>query len=56
MSLYQVHRQIQVLSGDGQRFISSVLFVDGHSATYDFTYALEDDSDYPLEPTKDWFV
>ena len=42
------------LKDDGQKFISPILFVDGHSASHDFTHALKDDSDYPMEPTKDW--
>jgi prepilin-type N-terminal cleavage/methylation domain-containing protein len=43
------------LSGDGQKFISPVLFADGHSANHDFTHALKDVPDYPIEPTKDWY-
>ena len=42
------------LEEDGQRFISPILFVDGHSASHDFTKALKDDPNYPMEPTKDW--
>ena len=42
------------LKDDGQRFISPILFVDGHAATHDFTDALKDAPDYPMEPTKDW--
>ena len=42
------------LASDSQRFISTILFVDGHTASHDFTHALKDDPDYPLEPTKDW--
>ena len=42
------------LKGDSQKFISPILFVDGHSASHDFTHALKDDPDFPLEPTKDW--
>jgi prepilin-type N-terminal cleavage/methylation domain-containing protein len=36
-------------------FISPILFVDGRSASFDFTHALMDDPNYPLEPTKDWY-
>jgi len=43
------------LASDGQKFISPILFVDGHSASFDFTHALKDASDYPLEPTRDWY-
>jgi prepilin-type N-terminal cleavage/methylation domain-containing protein len=43
------------LSSDGQKFISPVLFADGHSANHDFTHALKDDPAYPTEPTKDWY-
>jgi prepilin-type N-terminal cleavage/methylation domain-containing protein len=39
---------------DGQKFISPILFVDGHSASFDFTKALKEDPNYPMEPTKDW--
>ncbi len=42
------------LTNDGQKFVSAVLFVDGHSASHDFTHALKDDPDHPMEPTKDW--
>src|SRR5262249_24431964 len=42
------------LDGDGQKFISPILFVDGHSASHDFTHALKDNPIYPMEPTKDW--
>ncbi len=42
------------LADDGQKFISPILFVDGHSANHDFTHALKDDPNYPMEPTKDW--
>ena len=43
------------LDGDGQKFISPVSFVDGHSASFDFTHALKDNPLYPLEPHKDWY-
>jgi hypothetical protein len=43
------------LQDDGQKFISPILFVDGHSASFDFTHALKDNPVYPLEPTKDWY-
>jgi len=36
-------------------FISPILFVDGHSASFDFTHSLTDNPSYPLEPTKDWY-
>ena len=42
------------LKDDGQKFISPILFVDGHSASHDFTHALKDDRNYPMESTKDW--
>jgi prepilin-type N-terminal cleavage/methylation domain-containing protein len=41
------------LSADGQKFISPILFVDGHSASFDFTQALQ--SNCPIDPTKDWY-
>ena len=45
-----------VLDADGQKFISPILFVDGHSGCFDFTQALKHNpsSNFPMEPTKDW--
>ncbi|HEY5913067.1 MAG TPA: prepilin-type N-terminal cleavage/methylation domain-containing protein [Verrucomicrobiae bacterium] len=43
------------LAADGQKFISPILFVDGHSASFDFTQALKADPSHPLEPTRDWY-
>jgi prepilin-type N-terminal cleavage/methylation domain-containing protein len=45
------------LANDGQKFISPILFVDGHSANHDFTRALTQSPGpaSPLEPTKDWY-
>ncbi len=45
------------LDSDGQKFISPILFVDGHSARHDFTKALTQPPGpaLPLEPTKDWY-
>jgi hypothetical protein len=40
------------LAGDPQKFISPVLFVDGHVRTHDFTKALK--QPFPIEPTADW--
>jgi prepilin-type N-terminal cleavage/methylation domain-containing protein len=42
---------------DGQNFISPILFVDGHSASHDFTKALTEPPGprCPMEPTKDWY-
>jgi len=42
------------LKNDDQKFISPVLFVDGHVAKHDFTTALRSDPEYHFEPTKDW--
>ena len=42
------------LSTDSQRFISPILFVDGHSAKHDFTRALKGDPAKRFEPTADW--
>jgi prepilin-type N-terminal cleavage/methylation domain-containing protein/prepilin-type processing-associated H-X9-DG protein len=36
------------------RFISPVLFVDGHVKQHDFTRALSSNPLYPYEPTSDW--
>jgi hypothetical protein len=43
------------LANDGQPFISPILFVDGHSGSFDFTHTLKDNPNYPMEPTKDWY-
>jgi prepilin-type processing-associated H-X9-DG protein len=37
-----------------RRFLSPVLFVDGHTKFHDFTQSLTKDPKYPYEPTKDW--
>ena len=42
------------LASDGQKFISTILFVDGHAKCHDLTHALKDAPNYPMEPTKDW--
>ena len=42
------------LDQDAQKFTSPILFVDGHAVSYDFTHALKDNPQFPLEPTKDW--
>ncbi len=44
-----------LLEQDSQRFISPILFADGHSSSHDFTHVLKDNPDYPMEPTKDWY-
>ncbi len=36
------------------KFISPVLFVDGHTKVHDFTHSLFDNPTFPYEPTKDW--
>lgn len=43
------------LAADGQRFISPILFVDGHSASFDFTDTLKVNPTFPMEPTRDWY-
>jgi prepilin-type N-terminal cleavage/methylation domain-containing protein len=40
---------------DNQKFISPILLMDGHGGSFDFTHALRDKPDYPMEPTKDWY-
>jgi prepilin-type N-terminal cleavage/methylation domain-containing protein len=40
------------LARDTQKFISPILFVDGHAAPHDFTTSLK--SPFPLEPTGNW--
>ncbi len=41
-------------AADAQKFISPILFVDGHAAKHDFTRVLRDDPNYPTEETADW--
>jgi prepilin-type N-terminal cleavage/methylation domain-containing protein/prepilin-type processing-associated H-X9-DG protein len=36
------------------RYISPVLFVDGHVASHNFSKSLRTDPRFPYEPTKDW--
>ncbi len=36
------------------KFISPILFVDGHTAVLNFSRALQTNPLYPYEPTKDW--
>jgi prepilin-type N-terminal cleavage/methylation domain-containing protein len=43
------------LSQRRDRFISPVLFADGHSAKFDFTLAITTDPNYPAEPAPDWY-
>ena len=42
------------LQHDTQRFISPILFTDGHAASHDFTKALKTEPDFPYEPTANW--
>jgi len=42
------------LKQDNQKFISPILFVDGHAANHDFNKAIKDNPAYPLEPTANW--
>jgi prepilin-type N-terminal cleavage/methylation domain-containing protein/prepilin-type processing-associated H-X9-DG protein len=42
------------LPQDGRKFISPVLFVDGHVAVHDFSATIHADPEYPFEATKDW--
>jgi prepilin-type N-terminal cleavage/methylation domain-containing protein len=43
------------LDADCQKFISPILFVDGHAGSFDFTHVLKDHPNFPMEPTKDWY-
>jgi hypothetical protein len=45
------------LMTDSQKFISPILFVDGHGGSFDFTFALKNNPNptFPMEPTKDWY-
>ena len=42
------------LNQDGQRFVSPLLFVDGHVAVHDFTRSLKTEPQFPYEPTGNW--
>jgi len=42
------------LSRDPQKFISPILFVDGHSAKHDFTRAIKSGPEHQSDPTADW--
>jgi prepilin-type N-terminal cleavage/methylation domain-containing protein/prepilin-type processing-associated H-X9-DG protein len=42
------------LAGDPERFISPILFADGHAAQHDFTGALKAEPMYPIEEAKNW--
>jgi len=39
---------------DSLKFLSPILFVDGHAASIDFTRNIKADPYYPFEPTSDW--
>jgi type II secretory pathway pseudopilin PulG len=39
---------------DQQKYLSPILFVDGHAALHDFTRALKDDPTYPTEEMPNW--
>jgi len=42
------------LKQDNQKFFSAILFVDGHASKHDFTKAIKEDLNHPLEPTANW--
>ena len=42
------------LTNDKQKFISPILFVEGHAASFDFTKAIKTDPQFPFEETGDW--
>lgn len=42
------------LPGDRSKFISPILFVDGHVKSHDFSKGITSDPDYVFEETKDW--
>jgi len=46
------------LQQDSQKFISPILFVDGHVAKHDFTKAIKEHLNHPLEPTANsiWYM
>jgi len=42
------------LAADGQKFVSPILFVEGHVASHDFTRTIKANPDYIYEESKDW--
>jgi prepilin-type N-terminal cleavage/methylation domain-containing protein len=42
------------MPADGHKFISPIVFVDGHAAQHDFTPTFKANPDFIYEPTKDW--
>ncbi|HVV70095.1 MAG TPA: type II secretion system protein [Verrucomicrobiae bacterium] len=42
------------LASDGQKFFAPVLFVDGHSAAFDFTKSIKNDYLHVCEPSAHW--
>ena len=44
----------EYLARDGRKFISPILFVDGHVASHDFSRVIRADPWHPYEATKDW--
>ncbi len=42
------------LARDNQRFISPILFVEGHAARLDFTKAIKSNPQFPFEETANW--
>jgi alpha-beta hydrolase superfamily lysophospholipase len=42
------------VKSDGAKFISPILFVDGHTSIHDFSKAVKGSPDYPYEPTEKW--
>ena len=42
------------LKEDRQKFISPILFVDGHACQRDFTRALTANPGFSIEPTAEW--
>lgn len=47
-------KSYEPLCRDKQRFISPILFVDGHVARHDFTKSIQANPQHCCEPTKDW--
>jgi len=47
-------QRVRALEDDGLKFISPVLFTDGHAATHDFSAEIRRDPQRSFEETKDW--
>lgn len=50
----QRFRDVKPLSQDGLKFVSPILFADGHAAVQDFSHEIRQDPKFSFEETRDW--